>query len=457
MKQRILALLTAFSLMGGNALAIDTLAPTSSGTITINNSNSSLLNPLNAVGSQINLNSLTSGIVIDLFQPGKLETLTVSGFGQTVVMTYQPFYWTFNGRLAQTTTTAKRYDRNGILTNAVGTTFYYDSNGRPAKGKTHMTYTSTFQYDAKSRKKSENTTYTTYDLFRIVQRMTDSQTFAYNTNGTLARKERNYRTTGADGKVINDASGRVVDVYTYRLTGDVIQTHDVYELSGKLRTKTADLTVVDGAVTRKYSVSYDLNASGNVTYTHTYAAEEGAYVPVDIPELSGAGFRDATQILDDLKDLLAPAYLNIQGDVVFSSAKTWDFSKFNLQVSGSLTVGSEPNGYDIYVTGDLQLTKGTMDLKGLKLYVSGNIGISPDATLLMDSASHVVVGGSFGPITLGQSFSAPIGGDLSWVTERNAVIQVQQTSSQPQQNIQFSGSQSVGQSFSIAGQNNTAN
>lgn len=436
MKNRILTLMLASTLVSAPALAI--VEPFNG---VIYSTGNTLVISANSLAnySSFTLGSISSSIgffsSFSIYNAGTPKTITLSAFGYRIVHTQQPYYWSSNQTLAKMVTSSQTFDPKGLLIREHTTEQFFNAQGRPAADLYLRISDSVYQYNSKSQRIGLTISRVSYDgKNRMVQRMTENFTYAYTSDGSMARMERNYRTTGADGKVINDASGRVVDTYTYDAL-DTIKVHDYYSIAGRLLGKTADLVVVQNGLSKKYGVSYDLNAAGAVTYTHVYEQKDDAfYIHQDIPELSGAGYKTATQVHAGIKNLAAQvAHLNVQGDMIFNSTKISDLSKFNINVSGSFTIEPASNGYDIYVTGDLSLTKGTLDIKGLKVYISGNLTVSADATLQMDSTSSVVMGGN---MNIGSPAPSVVGGDL-WVMERNAVIQVKQSSSLPQ-NVQSS-------------------
>jgi len=177
-----------------------------------------------------------------------------------------------------------------------------------------------------------------------------------------------------------------------------------YDINGKLCTKTANLSLAENGQNVAYRVLYDIDASGNIQYTHVYDANG-----IEVNALSGSGYKEPAVIISDIRNPheSSPFVMHVDGDITLNSNKTWDLNKITMEVSGNLNFGTDTNGYDIYSNGNMTLTGDKIDLSAYSLYVNGDLTVNGALSVgsIYATGSIVVNAGS---LNLGQNGNLPI-------------------------------------------------
>ncbi len=180
-----------------------------------------------------------------------------------------------------------------------------------------------------------------------------------------------------------------------------------YDKRHKVVRQTGSITF-HGNTSTTYNIQYDLNSKGQVVGTHVIGPDG-----MEIPSFTSIGYKNPSKFIDILKNYLpAPqpqqAIVNfeVQGDITFNANKTWDFSKFTINVIGSVSISPDSNGYDIYINGDAQIASdGDLDLSQYSggIYVSGDLTLSPKGNLILGTI----------PIQTGGSLAIQTGGTVN--------------------------------------------
>ncbi len=352
---------------------------------------------------------------------------TVSFFGMTITYIDTLVYWTSGplcyrtsvveirdskGRLISSSGTARRYDGNGKIISPINTfkhslsynrsgalsseiyySYNYDTGYKPlSSDKTIILYT----YTAKGelQKKTSNAYF--YDSRgKQVSSSANIYSYTYNEDGTPKQEIYTYEERGADNK-IRSYSRNVTDYYRMD-SGDTYEVRNSYDINGNLIVKTARIGIFDNGQTTNYYVVYVIGADGQVAYTHVYDSHNA-----EVGNLSGSGFMAPLDIIGAIRN---PAtqdemLIKVEGDMYLNSDRQWDFSKFGIDVSGSLNI--MPNDdYDIYVEGDMTMaSEGTIDLRGYRICVTGTLNVNA-GTIKMDSTTLINVGDALNLNTTG--------------------------------------------------------
>lgn len=361
---------------------------------------------INVTDPVITGGSITGGsiIILPLYNPPVVRTWTINILGTKYIYTYTTTTWANNNKLAQIAFSTKRYNRDNLLLGETGYEYNFDNNGRPSQLFPFRRFADTYSYNAAKLLANKTHVYYLYNSRnRLVETQDTRYTYTYNTDNSIKEEVCIYKRTGSNGALLD--SWRSVTAYTYCANGDSYSVYSFYGSDGKLRSKMADISIADGSGISKYKLFYDVDANGQVTYTHVFADTADPIVimpnqpsPNEIPGVGGAGeidpsvaitgIRDAANQPDDIR-------IDVNGDLYINTDKVYDFSHMTINVSNNLNMQSgQQNGYDIYVNGDLAIeSTGSLDLRGLKIYATGNITITTAEDITVDSDSVLAAGG----------------------------------------------------------------
>lgn len=360
---------------------------------------------------------------IKIFDDPVVKTYTMSFFGFRYVTTYETVNWLQSKVLARRSLTHQIYNRD-LLMYEYGQTYQYGSDGKPAGALYLNNFYSYYTYNSDKKLVSSiyvNSFYNEKYQFQNTQQ--HIITNSYNADGTLKETKDVFKMYGARNKVLESWS--TLDKYTYCANGDSYREHFYYDGTGKLRSRSADITIVTSSGSKKYGVYYSVDETGNISYTHTYE-NNGSGVVIgpssDIASASGQGYKSLTDIVKALDSFaMQDGQIIVDGDIKFNSDKTWDFGKLGIQVSGNMSIAPDTNGYDVYVNGNLTI-KGTVDFSNRKVYVNGNLLVERDAKFMVGDLSINFPGSITLPINSGSiitgtsgtiSGATTVGGDLT--------------------------------------------
>ena len=273
-------------------------------------------------------------------------------------------YYDGNGNLTERE--ENEYDATGNKTKAA----FYDSNG-------NLFYSWEWTYDSNSN----CTKFSSYDgsgkLMSYSESDYDSNNNKirvryYDGNGNLTeREECEYDANGNETKTsfydaINnliynweweyDSKGNCVKFLSYNNNGKLMSYSESDYDSNNNKIKDSYYDGV-GNLTEVSEYSYS-----NITATYTYYVPSGrVHTRTDI--------NGATHEYSD-----AEIYLNVAGDIAYNPNKEWDFTNYNVNVTGSSSSTSDTHGYDIYTTGNVTFTStAPIDFQGASIYVNGDL------------------------------------------------------------------------------------
>lgn len=377
--------------------------------------------------TQININPsqpIGNAVII-----GKLDGTEIS-LGNTVVTTQKwnlgivslvqtttIGYWWPNGAIMSKDVTRDTYFR-GLLVSSISERCIYDGTGKLMSPITVST--STYFYDKNNRMTARNIINRHYDATRkLMSSEQINTTYTYNINGAQAGWVTNARFYDAKNKLVlsstatmtntYDASGwlkqeagtyierapngsilsysKSTTDYAFGDNGSSYIIYSNYDANNRLCGKAADISLTKDGQTVKYRVSYDVDDTGSILHTHVYDANNN-----ELGKLGGDGYKEPTNIITailfPISDKVSlPIKITVNGDLTLNSNKTWDLSKFEINVSGSLNVMPTTNGYDIYSSGDMTIeSDGPIDLSPYSIFVNGNLTINAKSTLTISGS-----------------------------------------------------------------------
>ena len=318
----------------------------------------------------------------------------------------ESYTWYNTSVRAKQTHSTSAYNRAGQLTNRSGYEHLYDRSGRLTASAPIRRFYERYTYNAANRLVAKLMTNSFYDSrYKLQFIETYNITQVYHADGSLAEVRSAFQRIGADRKITD--SSTTLDVYAYLPDGSSYKTHYYYGSTGKLLGQTTDITVVSGLQTEQYRVVYDVDSSGVITYTHTFLVTEDLVAiypnqpsPNDLPGLSGQGYRAPVDIVSSIKNPPSQnkgVTFNVTGDLKLNSSRTWSFSDFTINTTGSTFMTEDTSGYDIDVVGDLEIiSEGDVDLSiydhGVR--VSGNLTIKVGGALKLLGTAPINVGGT---------------------------------------------------------------
>jgi len=392
------------------------------GVVYAQNINSSVT--IGAISTQITGQITIVDGIGTIILPPKVETETWKVGNITFIRTITSLYWSPN-QLMQKTITLKQY-KNGLLRSASSIVYNYDTKGILLSPVTRSSRT--YTYDSKKRLTSENITNIYYDTTYNVKNIILSSeriniTYSYNKNSSISKKTTTTSFYNAKGKFTS--STKVITTYAYNQNGSVKQESTIkteyntkgkitsyskivkdntyydngdsytvistYDIKNKLEGKFAYVSLTKNGESVSYSIIYEVDLNGNITYTHVYDANQK-----ELTSLGGNSYKEPSSIINDLYNS-ADTYTNIkvEGDLTLNSNRTWDLSKYIINTTGNFSINSNTNGYDFYVNGNMTMeSEGTIDLSGYKIYVNGNLSISTPGNIISNSATVINVTGT---------------------------------------------------------------
>ena len=316
---------------------------------------------------------------IPLFNPPVIKSRTVLIRGYKFVYTTETYTWITNNKLGMRISKIQKYNKLGLLVEESGDKYSYDINGKLAFGTPICKYDYSYTYNSNKQCVKEVWVDSFYDAknkLAYTERYDISHT--YNSDGSLKEDKYVFKRTDPKGKLLETYS--TIKTYGYYDGGSKSVTTSAYDGNNKLTSECADLTIVKNGSSSTYYVVYDVDSTGNITNTHVYDGSTNT----EITAIGGSGIKNVADIVNSIQNPPAPeTNLVVTGDITFNQNNTWDFSKYNLSVSGTMTVGPAVNGYDIYVNGDITIdSKGTVDLSPYSIYVNGTMTITAGTLVL---------------------------------------------------------------------------
>lgn len=222
------------------------------------------------------------GYTFFTFSVGANDTVEVKIYQDGMVASFTERTSTYDasGKLVTQTAKTEIYAKDGSVSERCTQTdtFSRDSSGKDYKVSTTVNKCG---YDAKGRIISTSMSNYTYDpQGHVVTSVTLETKRGYNEDGTLAFVAQRQNICNASGTYSTESNS------CYDNTGKCIGRYSdssQRDVNGKLIYRSGSAIVIKNGVSNYYSLRYDLNSNGDVTYTHVYLQGK------EVNDLSGKG------------------------------------------------------------------------------------------------------------------------------------------------------------------------